>query len=81
MLYRHLDGCCQPHRSRFNNFLNVGRCDYKVVLQMKAYELLSSLNPRKGETCSILDCVSYPICTKAASLVFLSFCFGFALVS
>ncbi len=24
-LYRHLDGRHQPHRSRFNNFLNVGR--------------------------------------------------------
>lgn len=24
-LYRHLDSRNQPHRSRFNNFLNVGR--------------------------------------------------------
>ena len=49
-LYRHLDNCSQPHRSRFNNFLNVGRWNPQVVLQLKAYELLSSLNPRKGET-------------------------------
>jgi len=56
MLYRHLDDHCHAHRSRFNNFLNVGRCDYQVVLQMKAYELLSSLNPREGETIEfILD--------------------------
>jgi hypothetical protein len=56
MLYRYLDGRCHPHRSRFNNLLNVGRCNYKVVLQMKAHELLRSLNPRKGETIEfILD--------------------------
>jgi len=55
-LYRHLNNHCQPHRSRFNNFLNVGRCNYQVVLQMKAYELLGNLNPRKGEVIEfILD--------------------------
>jgi hypothetical protein len=55
-LYRHLDSRHQPHRSRFNNFLNVGRCNYQVVLQMKAYELLGNLNPRKGEVIEfILD--------------------------
>jgi len=48
-LYRHLDNQYQSHRSRFNNFLNVGRCNYHVVLQLKAYELLNSLNPREGE--------------------------------
>ena len=49
-LYRHLDSRNQPHRSRFNNFLNVDRCDWPVVLQMKARELLAMLNPNKDET-------------------------------
>lgn len=48
-LYRHLDNRSQPHRSRFNNFLNVGRCDYQAVLQLKAYELLENLGLRKGD--------------------------------
>lgn len=48
-LYRHLDNRSQPHRSRFNNFLNVGRCNHNVALQLKADELLNSLNPRKGD--------------------------------
>jgi hypothetical protein len=50
MLYRHLDSRNQPHRSRFNNFLGINRCDYAVTLQMKAYELLNLLKPGKGET-------------------------------
>jgi len=55
-LYRHLDNRSQPHRSRFNNFLNVGRWNPPVVLQLKAYELLSNLNPRKGDVIEfILD--------------------------
>src|SRR3989338_7247189 len=48
-LYRHLDSRNQPHRSRFNNFLNVGRCDWPVALQMKARELLAMLKPDKGD--------------------------------
>jgi len=56
VLYRHLDSRNQPHRSRFNNFLNVGRWEPAIVLQMKASELLDALNPRKGETIEfILD--------------------------
>ena len=55
-LYRHLDSRNQPHRSRFNNFLSVDRCDYAAVLKMKAYELLTMLKPTKGETVEfILD--------------------------
>ena len=49
-LYRHLDGRNQPHRSRFNNFLSVDRCNYATVLQMKAYEsdsLPISLKPEQ----------------------------------
>ena len=53
-LYRHLDSRGQPHRSRFNNFLNVGRCDYQVALQLKAYELLSHLHPAKGQTVELI---------------------------
>jgi hypothetical protein len=55
-LYRYLDSKNQPHRSRFNNFLNVGRCNYLVVLQLKASELLAMLRPLKGDTVEfILD--------------------------
>ena len=49
MLYRHLDSRKHRHRSRFNNFLNVGRWNHEIVLQMKAYELLANLKPCKGE--------------------------------
>ncbi len=55
-LYRHLDSRNQPHRSRFNNFLNVGRCNYSAVLKLKASELIGMLNPVKGDTVEfILD--------------------------
>jgi len=53
-LYRHLDSRTQPHRSRFNNFLNVGRCDYAVVLQLKAHELLALLSPQKGDLIELI---------------------------
>ncbi len=53
-LYRHLDSRNQHHRSRFNNFLSVSRCDYSSILQMKAYQLLSILKPQKGETIELL---------------------------
>jgi hypothetical protein len=45
-LYRHLDNSHRTHRSRFNNFLNVGRWNCQTVLQIKACELLSNLNPQ-----------------------------------
>lgn len=55
-LYRHLDSRNQPHRSRFNNFLNVARCNWPAVLQLKAYELLDMLKPGKDEVIEfILD--------------------------
>ena len=53
-LYRHLDSQGQPHRSRFNNFLNVGRCNPEIVLQMKAAELLCNLSPREGEVVKLI---------------------------
>ena len=54
VLYRHLDDRCQPHRSRFNNFLNVGRYDYAVLLQLKAQELIHLLKPQKGDTIELI---------------------------
>jgi len=53
-LYRHLDDRSQPHRSRFNNFLNVGRWQPQVALQMKASEILGVLAPGKGETIELI---------------------------
>jgi len=53
-LYRHLDSRRQPHRSRFNNFLNLSRWNPPVVLQMKARELLGNLNPGKGEVIELI---------------------------
>ena len=56
VLYRHLDSRNQPHRSRFNNFLNVDRWESQTVLQMKASELLNALKPSKGDVVEfILD--------------------------
>lgn len=54
VLYRHLDERSQPHRSRFNNFLNVGRWQPQVVLQLKADELLGLLNPQPGEVIDLI---------------------------
>ncbi len=53
-LYRHLDSRRHRHRSRFNNFLNVGRWQPQKVLQMKAFDLLALLNLRKGETIELI---------------------------
>jgi len=53
-LYRHLDQQSQPHRSRFNNFVNLSRWDCAVALQMKAYELLDNLNPAEGEIVELI---------------------------
>jgi len=53
-LCRHLDRRRHSHRSRFNNFLNLSRWNCQVVLQMKAEELLSNLNPGKGEVIELI---------------------------
>lgn len=53
-LYRHLDSRNQPHRSRFNNFLNVSRWSPQVTLQLKAHELLALLNPQKGDIIELI---------------------------
>jgi len=53
-LYRYLDHRYQPHRSRFNNFLNVGRWNPPVVLKIKASEMLANLNPRPGEVVELI---------------------------
>ncbi|HOT74081.1 MAG TPA: transposase [Anaerohalosphaeraceae bacterium] len=49
-----MDRRSQPHRSRFNNFLNVGRCDYAMLLQRKAHQLLALLNPQKGDVIELI---------------------------
>jgi len=53
-LYRHLDERNQPHRSRFNNFLLIGRWDCEGALRKKAMELLASLKPCRGETVELI---------------------------
>lgn len=53
-LYRHLDARSQPHRSRFNNFMNVARWDPEATLRKKAYELLGALKPRKGDVVELI---------------------------
>lgn len=53
-LYRHLDRRTQPHRSRFNNFLNVGRWQPQVALQLKAQQLLALLHPQKGDIIELI---------------------------
>ena len=49
-LYRHLDERKWPHRSRFNNFLNVFRWSPEQTLRLKASELLNGLAPKPGDT-------------------------------
>ena len=53
-LYRHLDSRNQSHRSRFNNFLSVGRCDYAVILQLKAHDLIALINPQKDAVIELI---------------------------
>jgi hypothetical protein len=53
-LYRYLDEKEQPHRSRFNNFLNLTRWQPPVVLALKASELLAPLSPKSGETVELI---------------------------
>lgn len=53
-LYRYLDEKDQPHRSRFNNFLNLTRWQPTVVLTLKAQELLGLLSPQPGETVELI---------------------------
>ena len=53
-LYRHLDRQHQSHRSRFNNFLNLGRWNPPIALHMKAYELLGNLPAAQGEVIELI---------------------------
>jgi len=69
-LYRHLDSRKQPHRSRFNNFLSVGRCDYAMLLQLKAQDMIRILNPQKGDTIElVLDDSKKQKCGKTMDAV------------
>ncbi len=53
-LYRHLDSRTRPHRSRFNNFLKVGRWDPAATLHQKAHELLAALCPQAREVIELI---------------------------
>jgi hypothetical protein len=53
-LYRHLDDSMHPHRTRFNNFFNVGRWSPEKALAEKAHALLSDLSPKKGEVAELI---------------------------
>lgn len=53
-LYRHLDESRWPHRTRFNNFVNVGRWRPEDALARKAHELLGRLKPRKGDVVTLI---------------------------
>jgi len=46
-LHRHLKS--NTHRTRFNNFLLVGRFDEKALLRQKAIETVRDLDPQEGE--------------------------------
>jgi SRSO17 transposase len=48
-LYRHLDHETWCHRSRFNNFLHIGRWRPDEALSQKAYELIDKVKPRKKD--------------------------------
>ena len=55
-LHRHLDKKEWTHRSRFNNFLNVGRFDPGKTLEQKSYELLGKLKLKpKDKVFLIID--------------------------
>jgi len=54
VLYRHLDARSQPYRSRFNNFINVARCDPQAMLRKKAYEPLAAVKPGKGDVVELI---------------------------
>ena len=53
-LYRHLDSKGRSPRTRFNNFLLLGRWDAEGALRKKAYELIAALKPRKREAIEIV---------------------------
>lgn len=53
-LYRNLDAKVQSHRTRFNNFLNLGRWDMAGALKQSADELLAALRPCKGEVIELV---------------------------
>jgi len=53
-LYRHLDESRWGHRTRFNNFMNVGRWRPQEALARKARELLDRLKPRNGDVVELI---------------------------
>lgn len=53
-LYRHLDSKGRSARTRFNNFLLVGRWDAQGALRQKAYELIAALKPKRREVIELI---------------------------
>jgi len=53
-VYRSVDETVFPHRTRFNNFVNLGRWDPEKALAMKAHELLGSLHLGKGDVIDLI---------------------------
>ena len=49
-LHKFLDKDHFPHRTRYNNFMNIARWEPEKLLAKKAYETLESLNLKRGET-------------------------------
>ncbi|MBN2403115.1 MAG: hypothetical protein JXN64_12035 [Spirochaetes bacterium] len=49
-LHKFLDKDHFPHRTRYNNFMNIARWEPEKLLANKAYESLESLSLRAGET-------------------------------
>ena len=49
-LHKYLDDKRFPHRTRYNNFMNIARWNPEQALARKAYDILKSLKLTKGET-------------------------------
>jgi len=53
-LCRHIDEKGRPHRTCFNNFLNVCRWEPKAALRLKADEMLDRLGPQRGDVVELI---------------------------
>ena len=53
-LCRHLDPRKMAHRSRFNNFMLVGRWEPEKLLRQKADEILAMLDPHEGDVIEMI---------------------------
>jgi SRSO17 transposase len=67
-MYRHLDA--STHRTRFNNFMKVGRWNPERLLQQKAYEILGQLKIKPGSIIYlVLDDSHNPKCARKMEAV------------